>query len=261
MLNNLPSELKQLLDNTSWQDSSGGCTDVQTLRLTRPDFGNCYLKISPQPPEKELLPEKQRLEWLQGRLAVPQVLYYGEDEAQEYLLISEIPGLVACDEAFSDNLPRLVQLLAAGLRQLHNLDISNCPFDQCLEIKMELARQRMLNSLVDESDFDEERQGRTAADLYNELLATRPATEDLVFTHGDYCLPNILLDPALSQVNGFIDLGRAGIADRYQDLALAARSLDYNFGPQWIPLLFHEYGLETIDQSKIEFYKLLDEFF
>lgn len=257
----LPPELNQFLDGANYEDSSGGFTKVNTSRLIRPGAGNLYLKILPLSPEKELWAEKQRIDWLQNRLPVPHVLYYGEDESREYLLITEVPGLVACDKAFSEKVPEVVKLLAAGLHQLHSLDISDCPFDHRLEIKLEQANQRMLNGLVDENDFDEERQGRTASDLYHELLATRPTTEDLVFTHGDYCLPNILLDPALSQVNGFIDLGRAGIADRYQDLALAARSLTYNFGAEWVPLLFREYGLDPIDYSKIKFYKLLDEFF
>ncbi|HLX56069.1 MAG TPA: phosphotransferase, partial [Ktedonobacteraceae bacterium] len=59
----------------------------------------------------------------------------------------------------------------------------------------------------------------------------------------------------------FIDWGRAGIADRYQDLALAARSLAYNFGPGWESLLWEAYGLQTVDAAKIAFYRLLDEFF
>jgi aminoglycoside phosphotransferase len=85
--------------------------------------------------------------------------------------------------------------------------------------------------------------------------------EDIVFTHGDYCLPNILIDHTHTQINGFIDWGRAGIADRYQDLALATRSLIYNFGPGWESLLWKEYGLETVDYGKLEFYQLIDEFF
>ncbi len=95
--------------------------------------------------------------------------------------------------------------------------------------------------------------------MFQELLATKPANEDLVFTHGDYCLPNIIINNG--DISGFIDWGRGGIADRYQDLALAARSLAYNFDAEWIKLLFKEYGIENIDYSKIEYYKLLDEFF
>jgi aminoglycoside phosphotransferase len=112
---------------------------------------------------------------------------------------------------------------------------------------------------VDEADFDEARQGRKAADLFEELLRTKPAGEELVFTHGDFCLPNILIEGG--RLSGFVDWGRAGIADRYQDLALAARSLAHNHGADWVPLLFQEYGIPQPDASRVEFYKLLDEFF
>ena len=100
----------------------------------------------------------------------------------------------------------------------------------------------------------------SAETLFKHLLANQPQDEELVFTHGDYCLPNIFLDPQLRRVNGFIDWGRAGIADRYQDLALAARSLTYNVGPGWEPLLWQAYGLTTVEEEKIAFYQLLDEF-
>jgi aminoglycoside phosphotransferase len=168
---------------------------------------------------------------------------------------------MAHDEAFRADMPRLVRLIAAGMRQIHSISIEDCPFDQRLDTRIEAARVRMINGLVDEDDFDPQRRGRSAEELYPGLLADRPRTEALVFTHGDYCLPNIIIDPANRVISGFIDWGSAGIADRHQDIALAARSLEYNFGAEWVPLLFEEYGIELIDPAKIEYYKLLDEFF
>jgi aminoglycoside phosphotransferase len=58
-----------------------------------------------------------------------------------------------------------------------------------------------------------------------------------------------------------VDLARAGVADRYQDLALAARSLEYNVGPGYASLLWEVYGLRDPDEAKIAYYQLLDEFF
>jgi aminoglycoside phosphotransferase len=69
--------------------------------------------------------------------------------------------------------------------------ITECPFDRTLAVTMAEARERTRLGLVDQSDFDEVRRGRAATEVLVELLAKRPATEDIVFTHGDYCLPNV----------------------------------------------------------------------
>src|ERR1700681_345712 len=105
---------------------------------------------------------------------------------------------------------RFVGFLAHGLLQIHSLPIDDCPFDQKLAVKIEAARVRVENGLVDETDFDAKRLGRSAQDLYSEVLQCRPTEEDLVFTHGDYCLPNVII--ANDAVSGFVDWGRAGIA-------------------------------------------------
>ena len=52
---------------------------------------------------------------------------------------------------------------------------------------------------------------------------------DLVFTHGDYCAPNILVGAApLHTVTGVVDWGYAGVADRW----CASRA------PAPLPLIF-----------------------
>lgn len=91
---------------------------------------------------------------------------------------------------------------------IHSVDIKNCPFDQRLSIKLKEAEYRMVNGLVDEYDFDDIQQKKKAVDLFQKLLTTKPANEDLVFTHGDYCLPNIIINNG--DISGFIDWGRGG---------------------------------------------------
>jgi len=41
---------------------------------------------------------------------------------------------------------------------------------------------------------------------------------DLAVCHGDFCLPNVVLDPETLVVTGILDVGRLGIADRHLDL-------------------------------------------
>ncbi|WP_408110254.1 hypothetical protein [Brevibacillus sp. B_LB10_24] len=50
-------------------------------------------------------------------------------------------------------------------------------------------------------------------------------------------------------------------ADRYQDLALAIRSVIYYFGRELVPYFLEAYGIKAVDESKVRFYQLLDEFY
>jgi aminoglycoside phosphotransferase len=260
LIGELPRSMEKQVDGYNWEEIDIGCSDSSIFHLhNHKQHMDTYLKIVKKEMHNSLVPEKDRLEWLVGILPVPKVLHFTEDDMYEYMLISETPGKISCDSSFKECVPPIVHLLATGLRKIHDVKIEQCPFDQRLDTKIESARKRAQLGLVDEDDFDDNRQGRKAGDLFQELIATRPTQEDLVFTHGDYCLPNIIINK--DSVGGFIDWGRAGIADRYQDLALAIRSLARNFGEEYVPLFFKEYGLEKVDQSKIQFYQLLDEFF
>jgi aminoglycoside phosphotransferase len=126
------------------------------------------------------------------------------------------------------------------------VDIRDCPFDRRLDTMIAEAQVRVERQLVDEDDFDDERRGMSAQILHHQLQSTRPKNEDLVMVHGDYCLPNILLHPQTLALTGFIDWGRSGIADRYQDLALAARSIVRNLSERWVGHFFDAYGLQQV---------------
>ncbi len=260
-ISDLPSDIADFCRGGNWQEITVGASGDLVFRITHPEKPTYYLKVATNPSEEVILAEKARLEWLQGRLPVPSIIAFATDSQHTYLLLSEVQGLMSFDEHFSQDIPTVVRLLAEGLRMIHGLDITRCPFDMGLSYKIPLAQERVRAGLVDEEDLDEQRRGMHADELMRQLFESQPKTEDLVFTHGDYCLPNILIDPSTMQLSGFIDLGRAGIADRYQDLALVARSLPRNFGPDWEPLLWEAYGLKKVDAEKIQFYQLLDEFF
>jgi aminoglycoside phosphotransferase len=251
----LPADLCRLIGDADWQANRIGCSGTRVFRFE----GRGYLKIASH--AHDLRPERDRLVWLEGRLPAPRLLYFGEDDSHQFMLMSEIPGLPAFDEVLRDSTDQIITLVAEGLKMIHRVDITDCPFDQRISTLMEAACDNLLNDRVDETDFDAPRRGRSAQDLYAELLATRPTESTPVFVHGDYCLPNILIDPDRMAITGFIDWGSAGVSDGYTDLALAARSITYNLGAEWVAPFWTAYGLTEIDHARITFFQLLDEFF
>lgn len=254
----VPEPLQPFVEGLAWTRITVGESMSDIFRLDRSGRAVLYLKIAPRAQRMELLREKKRLDWLQGRLPVPNFVGYETDDRNEYLLLTPLPGRHVADLAVEEPNEKIVQLLATGLRAIHAIPIHDCPFDMTLNREIERARENVLNGLVDAADFAGTRRGRSAAELFEELLSTRPAGEDLVFTHGDYCLPNVMVDRG--EVSGFVDWGRAGVADRYKDIALVVRSLERNTGEDLASAFVKAYGLSSPDTDKIEYYKLLDEF-
>jgi len=254
----LPANIKQAVSGYAWRQNNIGFSLALIFQLEAKDKKSLYLKIDSNAFRHSLALEKLKLDWLKTRLPVPEVVLFAEDKDKSCLLLSEISGVPAIDGSLKADVPNIIEQLTNGLKMIHRIPVENCPFDARLDYKIEIARERMLNNLVGEEDFDEERLGRTAADLFQELLATRPSDEDFVFAHGDYCVPNVILENG--KLSGFVDWAGAGVADRYQDLALLSRSVRYNFGEEWEESVFEIYGIEP-DWKKIRFYRLLDEFF
>jgi len=272
-LPDLPPAVARLLADRCVVPIATGMSRARVLRCERSNAPAIFLKTAPGATMAmagdRLSDEVARLRWMtEHALPVPRVRHYEVAADMEYLVLDEVPGLDASVPRESGNVPAVVAELAHGLRLLHATPVADCPFRHDAASRIEEARARVRAGLVDELDFDAERAGRSAADLLVELLAARPASDGAVFTHGDYCLPNVILrdapDPADAPhltLAGFVDCGRAGVADPYQDLALAARSLAYNLGAAWVPLLFEHYELADVDEAKLRFYTLLDEFF
>lgn len=231
-------------------------------------YTDCVLKI--EPTNENSTHEYAALQWLQNRLPVPKILAFVQDNGWNYLLMSKLSGTMVCDN-LAENIPLAVKALADGLRKLWKVDISDCPLCSTLDIRLQQAKRNIENGLVDTDDFEGETLGANGfADvhaLYAYLEQNQP-TVDLVFTHGDYCLPNIFTRNG--KAIGFLDLGKAGIADRWQDIALCVRSLEHNIcnfcklpREEFLyakNLLFAELGI-TEDTEKLKYYILLDELF
>lgn len=231
-------------------------------------FEDKVLKIQDIAEESET--EYQVMEWLKDRLPVPQVLAHATEGEKDFLLMSKLSGKMSCDESYMENPLLLTEVLAEGLKMLWNVDVSECPFCWNLDRKLAAAKYNVENGLVDVDNVEPETFGengfRNPAHLLEWLIENRPA-EELVLVHGDYCLPNIFVKDG--KVSGFLDLGKTGLADKWQDIALCYRSLLHNYEGKYggkayegfePGMLFEKLGIEP-DWEKIRYYILMDELF
>ncbi|MBY3512799.1 aminoglycoside 3'-phosphotransferase [Rhizobium laguerreae] len=236
-----------------------GRSAASVFRLEALGLPTLYLKVEEVGPFAEIADEAARLRWLKASgLTCPDVIAEDSDGVHNRLLISALPGSDLASASVLTPLAR-VELLAAALLDLHRLPIASCPFDHRLEARIAVAKARMQAGIVDETDFDETRLGKRAEALFAELKSRRPGHEDLVVTHGDACLPNFIASE--DGFSGYIDCSRLGVADRYQDIALACRSIAANFGDALVQPFLDRYGMPATDPARLDYYQLLDEFF
>lgn len=263
MLNKIPDTIKKFIKGKKYSlDNIGKSTSKVII------FDDIVLKIN-----KVTNQSKQNIEmmnWLGKKIPVPKVIYYEIVDGYEYLLMSKIEGQMACSEHFLENPTELLKILSDALKMLWKADISDCPKNRTIEKELEEAKYRIANNLVDLADCDPETFGDNGfvnpQELLNWLNDNKPNYEP-VLSHGDFCLPNIFIKN--NEISGFIDLGDAGIGDKYRDIALCYRSLRNNFNgtyggkvyPDFTPDKLFEYLEIDPDYDKIRFYLLLDELF
>lgn len=259
----LPEQIVKLISNEPYQSNEIGMSDASILV-----FQDKILKIQPCSEESEN--EYRMLSWLNRKLPVPEVFTYQIQNGKSYLLMSRCNGKMACNKKYMENPRMQVKLLTTGLKNLANIDISECPSNWSLKNKLARAKYNVENNLVDMDNVEPDTFGKNGfanpQALLQWLYDNQPS-EELVLSHGDYCLPNIFFED--NAITGYIDLGKTGIADKWCDIALCYRSLSHNYSGRYHTetysklddlLLFKELGVEP-NWDKIRYYLLLDELF
>lgn len=257
----LPTGWRERLHGYRWTEATEGCSEAAVFRLDARGQPALYIKTEAAGPLAELPGEAERLRWL-AAAGVPcaPLLGFLAEAGQYWMLLDAVPGQ-NLEEAGLDP-ATAVRLLAGALRRLHALDIADCPFDHRAALRIAHAGARLQAGLVDEDDLDDAHRGLAPAALFARLQGQAPAHEDRVVAHGDACLPNLIVcdGGAAGWRASWIDCGRLGVADRWQDLALATRDIGEVLGPEWVRPFLQAYGTQP-DAQRAAFYRLLDEFF
>jgi kanamycin kinase len=71
-----------------------------------------------------------------------------------------------------------------------------------------------------------------------------------VLVHGDYCLPNVLVEEG--KLSALVDVGQAGLGNPEIDLAAGVWTLQYNYGPGFARTFLDAYGWPPMSDAAIE---------
>lgn len=260
----LPEKIKEFVGDQEYVKNEVGLSESEVLIF--PDY---VLKIQKQSVETDN--EYAMIQWLGGKIPTAQIPVYIVEDGMAYTLMTKVQGQMLCTKEYMSDARGLNRIAADGIKKLWSVDISDCPCRMSrLDERLKMARYYVEHGLVDLNGVEAETFGPNGFKDPEELLIwleTNRPEEDLVLTHGDYCLPNIFVKDG--EISAFIDLGKMGPADRWQDIAIALRSIHHNqigyyggkkYGDFDPDLLLKELGVE-MNEEKMKYYLLLDELF
>lgn len=179
-----------------------------------------------------------------------EVLYYGSFYGKDYLLSRKIQGEDCTYPNYLSDPTRLCDTTASLLRKLHETDGKDCPVRDRIMTYAETVKRGFDKSSYEPDLF----KGIWEFDSFAEAKCVAkeglPLLKREVLLHGDYCLPNIILNNW--KFSGYIDLGCGGIGDRHIDVVWGIWTLNYNLGTvEYTNRFIDAYGRDMVEPEKL----------
>ena len=178
-------------------------------------------------------------------LSVEVLAYLSEEE--DWLLTRKGIGEDATHPRYLADGRRLAATLGEALRALHETPQAGCPIPCRTADYLQTVEARAAAGFFDPSYLPPGIM-LTKEEALACIREAAPHLSSRVLLHGDFCLPNVLLDGW--RPSAYIDLGAAGIGDRHIDLFWGAWSLCYNLGTDACRNVFLEaYGRDRAEDE------------
>ena len=235
----IPSQFRSFLDGAAVFDSS--CSPAAKVYFLDKGQGY-YLKKSSK---GTLAREAELWKFFHTKGLATEVLGY-ESSENDWLLTARASGEDCIAPMYLEDPTRLCDTLAYLLRALHDTNPAGCPVPDHTREYFATARRNYaaghfdLDPLFRQWQFSSPEEAMQIAEKNNKYLKTE------VLLHGDYCLPNIMLDNW--SFSSFIDLGNGGVGDRHVDLFWGIWSLQFNLKTDAYQQRFLDvYGRDAIE--------------
>ena len=240
-------ELLKLIDESSIEKNTIGfsASDVFILKLKNGE--EAVLKTQTLSSRNNLKDEYERIKWLQEKANVPKIYYYKEVNNTKYLLMEKKNGLpIYKTNDFGYKIGKI-------LKDFHNIDIKDCPF---IQNSIEELYNKTINNIdIILPQIKEDYPDMSKEDIILFLKENIP--QDKVLVHGDYSLPNILIDE--QNTISLIDLGEVSISSKYFDFFYLKKSLIRNKKIEELDSILNGYGIDKLDENYMKWISIVDK--
>lgn len=242
--NEMPRDIRHFVSGANIYDSS--CSQEAGVYFI--DKGNgYYLKSSGS---GSLEKEAKMTKYFYSKGLGAEVLHYISSD-RDWLLTTAVIGNDCVHEEYLMNPKRLCDTVAYELRKLHETDYTGCPVSDRTAEYLAEAEKNYRTGNYDKSQFPDSFGYRSAKEAYDILTAEKGALQSKVLLHGDYCLPNIILNNW--KLSGFIDVGNGGVGDRHIDLFWGVWTLWFNLKTnKYRERFLDAYGRDKADESVLK---------
>ena len=145
------------------------------------------------------------------------VLHYGQDhDSNDWLATACLPGDDCTASLYVREPERLAAVLGRRLRMLHEQDPTGCPVSNRTKDYLAAVERNHAQGCADRSFFTRVYGNADTESIYRLVRQHGDELRHDTLLHGDYCLPNVILDDW--RFSGFVDLDCAGVGDRHVDV-------------------------------------------
>ena len=239
-----PEELRSFISRFSLYDSS--CSkEAQVWKLDGKE--RFFLKSAAA---GSLKTEAAMTRYFHGKGLGAEVLHYLSGD-KDWLLTRAVPGEDCTFPKYWEDPKRLCDTTASLLRQLHELDFNGCPVTDRRGDYIATAHKNREAGFCDLNLFPEQDWGFSSEEeAWKTVTENGKYLKNDTLLHGDYCLPNIVLDDW--KFSGFIDVGRGGVGDRHMDIFWGVWTLYFNLKTNaYYDRFLDVYGRESIEPEML----------
>lgn len=251
-INNYPDNIKRILMNAKVYDSS--CSSEASVIFADKDSGY-FIKSSAKGALKD---EALMTKYFNSlKLSARVIEYISLDK--DYLVTEKISGEDCISDKYLTNPTKLCDTIAENLSFLHSIDFKDCPIKNHTERYLARAEANYLSGNYDKSMFPDSFGYHSESEARNVILMHSNLLKNDTLLHGDYCLPNILLNDW--KLSGFIDVGCGGVGDKHVDIFWAIWTLFFNLKTdKYTKRLIDAYGRDKIEKDTLRLIAAIEVF-